>query len=188
MPLEITFTLSDQDLLHFQRIVDHARVAMDGELTPEQIETTARALIAETQRGEQPEFIAERIQKLNVVIDMINDDEWALSDEERGRVLSALAYFCDPDDLIPDHVPGLGFLDDAIYVEIVLRELNNEITLYSEFCDYRTAEEARRADRGEDVNVGRDEWLADKRAALHATMRKRRGGGSEDGRWRMRLW
>ena len=188
MPLEITFTLSDKDLARFQDVVDNARVAMDGQLSPEQIETTAKELISETQQAEQPEFIAERIRKLSVVIDMINDAEWALNDEERGRVLSALAYFCDPEDLIPDHVPGLGFLDDAIYVEIVLRELNNEITLYEEFCGFRSAEEARRAERGEDVKVGREEWLADKRAALHAKMRKRRRGKGGDGSWRMRLW
>ena len=185
MPLQITFTLSDKDLEHFQAVVDNARVAMDGELSPEQIEATAKQLIADTQQGELPEFIAERIRKLSVVIDMINDEEWALNDEERSRVLSALAYFCDPDDLIPDHVPGLGFLDDAIYVEIVLRELNNEITLYEEFCAFRAAEEERRAASGKDIKVGREEWLADKRAALHAQMRKRRRG---DGKWRMRLW
>ncbi|MFQ5609339.1 MAG: YkvA family protein [Woeseiaceae bacterium] len=188
MPLEITFTLSDEDLGHFQDIVDKARVALDGHLSHAQIEVTARKLISETREADLPEFIAVRIAKLSVVIDMINDDEWQLSDEERCRVLSALAYFCDPEDLIPDHVPGLGFLDDAIYVEIVLRELNNEVTLYEEFCQFRNVEESRRAARGKDVKVGREEWLADKRAALHAKMRKRRRGGHGNGGWRMRLW
>ena len=87
---------------------------------------------------------------------------------------------------LPDLDGPLGFLDDAIYAEIVLRELRNEISLYEEFCVYREAEEARRKARGEDVKVGRNEWLADKRAALHAKMRKRRV--AEGSRWRMRLW
>ena len=30
MPLDITFTLSDQDLEHFQGIVDKAKSAMEG--------------------------------------------------------------------------------------------------------------------------------------------------------------
>lgn len=188
MPLEITFSLSDDDLRHFQDVVDNARVAMDGRLSPEQIEVTAMNLIGETKQAELPEFIAERIAKLGIVIDMINDAEWKLSEEERNRVLSALAYFCDAEDMIPDHVPGLGFLDDAIYVEIVLRELHNEVSLYEEFCSFRSAEEKRRAALGEDVKVGREEWLADKRAALHAKMHKRRRGRRADGSWRIRLW
>lgn len=188
MPLDITFTLSDNDLGRFQAIVDKARLAVQDDRTAEQIEQAARGLIKEAGTDKLPEFIGERIAKLNVVIDMINDEEWQLSKDERRHVLSALAYLCDPEDLIPDHIPGIGFLDDAIYAEIVLGELRNEISLYGEFCAFRHAEEERRKGRGEDIKVGREEWLADKRAALHAKMRKHRLAGSSGASWRMRLW
>ena len=163
MPLDITFTLSDDDLERFQAIVDKARPAVEDDAAAEHIEQAARDLLGQTREAELPE-------------------------DERRRVLSALAYLSDPEDLIPDHIPGLGFLDDAIYAEIVLRGLRNEITLYEEFCAFREAEEARRKARGEDIKVGRDEWLADKRAALHARMRKRRVAEGGRGLWRMRLW
>ena len=186
MPLDITFTLSDQDLDHFQGIVDKAKSAMEGGESNASIEAAARQLIDDAKSTDLPEFIADRLTKLEVVINMVGDDEWQLSEEERNRVLGALVYFCDPEDLIPDHVPGLGFLDDAIYVEIVIRELSAEIESYEEFCTFRAGEEARRKDKGEDPHVEREEWLADKRAALHARMRKRRRGISGAGGWRLR--
>lgn len=186
MPLDITFMLSDSDLDHFQSIVDRAKSAIESEDNVANIEAAARQLITDAKSSDLPGFIADRLSKLEVIIDMVNDQEWQLSDDERRRVLGALVYFCDPEDLIPDHIPGLGFLDDAIYVELIIRELRAEIESYEEFVEYRAAEEKRRADQGLDTKVGREEWLADKRAALHSRMRKRRrsrvdGGGG----WRL---
>jgi uncharacterized membrane protein YkvA (DUF1232 family) len=186
MPLDITFTLSDQDLSHFQKIVDKAKTATEGGESDASIEAAARTLIDDAKSTDLPEFIADRLTKLEVVINMVGDEEWQLSEEERSRVLGALVYFCDPEDLIPDHVPGLGFLDDAIYVEIIIRELSAEIESYEEFCLFRAAEEERRKEVGEDPHVEREEWLADKRAALHARMRKRRSSHSSGKGWRLR--
>lgn len=188
MPLDITFTLSDSDLNHFQVIADKAKMAMESDENAANIEAAARQLIIDAKSTELPSFIDERLTKLEVVIDMVSDEEWQLSDAERRRVLGALVYFCDPEDLIPDHIPGLGFLDDAIYVELVIRELKSEIESYEEFVEFRSAEEQRRAAAGEDTKVGREEWLADKRATLHARMRKRRGSlaSGGNGGWRLR--
>jgi uncharacterized membrane protein YkvA (DUF1232 family) len=186
MPLDITFTLSNQDLNHFQSIVDKAKKAIAGKETHAAIEAAARQLIDDARSSELPEFISERLTKLEVVINMVGDEEWQLSEEERNRVIGALVYFCDPEDIIPDHIPGLGFLDDAIYVEIVIRELKAEIESYEEFCTFRKGEEERRKSKGQDPHVEREEWLADKRAALHAKMRKRRTSRSAEGGWRLR--
>ena len=185
MPLDITFTLSDQDLDHFQGIVDKAKSAMQQDQNAEAIEAAAKQLINDAKQGDLPNFIGDRLAKLEVIINMVSDEEWQLSDEDRSRVLGALVYFCDPEDIIPDHIPGLGFLDDAIYVELVIRELKAEIESYEEFCDFRRAEEERRKAKGEDPHVEREQWLADKRATLHAKMRKRRTSRSSGGGWRL---
>jgi uncharacterized membrane protein YkvA (DUF1232 family) len=186
MPLDITFTLSDQDHNHFQSVVDKAKKATADKESHASIEAAARQLIGDARSSDLPEFISTRLAKLEVVINMVGDEEWQLSEEERNRVIGALVYFCDPEDIIPDHIPGLGFLDDAIYVEIVIRELKAEIDSYEEFCDFRKVEEERRKSKGQDPHVEREAWLADKRASLHAKMRKRRTSRSTTGGWRLR--
>lgn len=183
MPLDITFTLSDKDLDHFQAAVDQAKAVTASKVTPEQVVAAANKLIEEARAAELPEYIASRLIRLQVIIDMLGDKEWNLGEEDRKRVIGALTYFCASDDVIPDSVPGFGYLDDAIYVELVMRELNAEVTSYEEFCKYRSSEEARRREKGLDPKVNREEWLADKRATLQATKPKSR---SATGRWRLR--
>ncbi len=81
MPLDITFTLSDQDLEHFQAIVDKAKSAMEGGQSEDQIVSAASKLIDDAKSTDLPEFIGDRLTKLQVVIDMVGDAEWRLSDE-----------------------------------------------------------------------------------------------------------
>lgn len=172
MSLRITIDLEDSDLNHFRLIMKEARKAA-GRATEEEIVAAAGRLLNQVGDGKVPAYIHERLEKLRVLIDMLHDDEWKLPEEETSRVVNALAYFSEPEDLIPDHIPGLGFLDDAIMVELVVRELRHEIEAYQDFCDFRQREEARRGRDATDP-VTRDEWLRSRRRELHSRMRRRR--------------
>ena len=68
MPLDITFTLSDQDLDHFQAIVDKAKSAMEESPSGEAIEAAAKQLIADAKDGDLPDFIGDRLAKLETII------------------------------------------------------------------------------------------------------------------------
>jgi uncharacterized membrane protein YkvA (DUF1232 family) len=106
------------------------------------------------------------------MIRMLSDLEWRLPHKDATRVLNALAYFAEPEDLIPDHIPGLGFLDDAIMIELVVRELRPEIEAYQDFCDYR----GRQPNSGD--GTSRADWLESRRKELQARMRRRRLRGA----------
>lgn len=187
MPIEITLTLTDEELQTFQQSVDKGMNVVIDETAAQKVELAAEELIGKVRALELPVYITDKLFKLQVLIDMIRDEEWQLSDEERRSIRSTLFYFLDPDDVIPDNTPGIGFLDDAIYAEIVLKALSNEVKMYEEFCQYRTAEEERRSRKGLDTHVNREDWLADKRAVLHARMRQRRSLGRSQQGWRLKL-
>ncbi len=89
-------------------------------------------------------------------------------------MLDGLAYVAEANDLVPDNVPVLGLLDDAIMLELVLRELKHEIDGYEEFDAFRRDEAARRDKPETHRPVSRSDWLQSQREALHARIRERR--------------
>ena len=170
MTLRISFELDDDDLRHFQLIMDEARRAA-SRMAPEDIVAAAENLLSEVPESGTPGFILDRLDKLRLMIRMLSDIEWRLPHSDAARVLNALAYFAEPEDLIPDHIPGLGFLDDAIMIELVVRELKHEVEAYNDFCDYRDRQS------GNGHGASRASWLDARRKELQARMRRRRRRG-----------
>ena len=178
MSLSITIDLSEADLAHFQEVVKRAQDGV-GTKTPREITDAASLLLKEADGKEVPEFIGQRLQKLSCLINMVHDEGWALSDEDKQRVLTALMYFADPKDVIPDSIPVVGLLDDAIMIELCVRELKHEVDAYLDFCSFRTNEAE---GRGLDISsVGRAEWLEERRIELQERMRRRRTGSYAGG-------
>ncbi len=184
MSISLNFELNDRDLEHFRSAMASAAKAAEGKPDAEIVDCAAK-LLTEAQGRELPDFIMQRLLRVDDMIAMVRDEAWALDGEDRQRVLSALAYFCDPDDVIPDHAPVLGYLDDAIMIELSVRELQHELDAYDEFCEYR---EGQAEIRGLEADkVGRTEWLAARRDELVERMHRRRertmgaGYGSSSG-------
>ncbi|MEL0174197.1 MAG: DUF1232 domain-containing protein [bacterium] len=50
-----------------------------------------------------------------------------LTDSIKRRILFALSYFCDSNDDIPDVVPEIGYLDDAVVVRWVIESIGREL-------------------------------------------------------------
>ena len=167
MSLEVAFKLSEEDLTYFRNVMKNAQVsaciADETEIVAE-----AQKLLDSVDRGSEPKFVQERLSKLQSLINMLDDPEWPLEDDERTDVVSALTYFYHAEDLIPDDIPVLGFIDDAIMIELVIRELKDEIDAFEDFCEFRDTEEQVRG-----LEVSRDEWLVARRRELMGRMRER---------------
>ena len=163
--MKISFELSDKDLRYFRSVLQKVRKGRNAE-NENVVLDEASKLLDEVKRTDAPQFIRHRIEQLHKLIDMLEDKDWRLEGADRKRVLNALAYFADPDDLIPDRVPGLGYLDDAIMVELVVRDLKHEIEAFDAFVDYRKQKRRERA--------ATPEGLEHRRESLQGRMRRRR--------------
>lgn len=172
MTLEVTFELDDSDLAHlrdvFEKALADTRVTDASELAE-----GARALVHKDLAANPPGFVRKRLESLGKLAEMVEDTAWQLPAEERERTLKVLAYFVSPEDVIPDSIPGLGLLDDAIATELLLCGLRHEIEAYDEFCQFRDAERQRRANEGRPTDITKEDWLADRRSTLHSRMRSR---------------
>ena len=170
MPLAISFELSDRDLEHFNAAIKAARDSA-GNKPADEIIAAAGKLLEDSNKVELPDFIAARLVQLDSLIAMVRDVGWSLNDEDRQHVLSALVYFADPTDIIPDNIPVLGYFDDAIAIELCVRELKHEMEAYEEFCEFRENEARRRGVSAD--QVGSADWLADRRQELQDRMHRR---------------
>ena len=173
MGMRISIDLDDDDLKHFRLIMRQARHSSLHRL-PEDIVASAERLLKTVDKEKTPGFINQRLGKLEVMIDMLTDHEWRLPEKDTARVLNALAYFTDPEDLIPDDVPGIGLLDDAIMIELVVRELKHEIDAYEDFCRFRRDHSGSRGIKAKTTDLSREKWLDSRRKALQERMRRRR--------------
>ena len=185
MSLRVAFDLEETDLEYFRSVMKRAGESVRS-TSEDDVVSQAEAMIDNVKSTELPLFAAQRIDRVGCLIEMLRDDEWRLSGGERNNVVTALAYFAEPKDVIPDDVPVLGYIDDAIMIELITRELKHELEAFDDFRRYRREE----ASRNRDPNVTRDDWLAAKRRELHQRMRRRRNSRSPRyaGRTRVRLF
>lgn len=171
--LKVEFELSEADLDFFRARLAKARNARVADDEAVILEGVA-AMTKQAMASNPPVFVRQRIEQLGPLTAMLKDADWRLAGEDRKRVLDALAYFADPDDLIPDSTPGIGYIDDAIMIELVANALAPELEAYDDFVAHR-----------EELAAGAEDLpsLDDARAVMQSRMRRRRSRSRAGGSW-----
>jgi uncharacterized membrane protein YkvA (DUF1232 family) len=175
MTITISFELSESDLEHFRSMMKTA-ISNTQSYSEEVILEKATALCDEMEQAEIPEFVEQRLKSLQTLIQAVQDEEWQTPEDEKSDILMSLAYFAEPQDLVPDHIPGMGYVDDAIMIELVIQDMSLDLEAYAEFCEFRKTEESR---RGDSANVNRESWLEAKRTELRSRLRRNRSRNSK---------
>jgi uncharacterized membrane protein YkvA (DUF1232 family) len=182
MSLKLTFELTDRDLDFFREALKQSRAAVrDAEET--EIIDAIRDVLDEIRSNEPlPDFVEQRIPTLEAMIQMLLDEEWQLPADDREHLLATFVYFADPEDILPDDIPVIGYLDDVIMIELVVRELQHVRDAYEDFCDFRDNYD-KTFGTGHDAAVRRDR-IDKKRQQLHQRMKRR----SKSNKGRAKLW
>jgi uncharacterized membrane protein YkvA (DUF1232 family) len=140
---KVTFTLDEADAEYFRSLYRQAKRGAKG-LEADQVIADARGIVKDVRASKKtPPFVLKAVEVLTDLVDLIQDEDYAAPKKVRDEVLAGLAYFSNPEDLIPDHIPGLGFLDDAIMVKFIEEEFKHELWGYRRFRKLRDESEQR---------------------------------------------
>lgn len=140
---KVVFTLEEEDVAYYRSLYKQTRKGAK-EVEPAEILAEAREIVHRVRSNKKtPSFVTEAIDVLADLVDLIQDPDYGAPSPVRESVLGALAYFANPEDLVPDHVPGIGFLDDAIMIRFVEEEFEHELWGFRKFRKLRDRAEQR---------------------------------------------
>jgi uncharacterized membrane protein YkvA (DUF1232 family) len=169
--MKLSFELTEKDLRYFRTALKQSRNAVRYAEESEIIDAI-RDVLRDIQSNEPlPDFVASRIPVIEMLIEMLVDVEWKLPKSDRERLLAVFMYFGDPEDILPDEIPVIGYLDDVIIVELVIRELKHVLEAYEDFCRFRKKFDT---EHGETVDGAiRRDRIDRRRQQLHQRMKRR---------------
>jgi len=70
---------------------------------------------------------------VKLLFKMMEDPRFSLQGSSLATIGGALAYVVLPTDLVPDFIPMLGWIDDALVVKLVMDSAKSEISRYRNF-------------------------------------------------------
>ncbi|GAB3353907.1 hypothetical protein [Lysobacter tyrosinilyticus] len=151
--------LSGPAVARFDELV-HDLYADAARVDPERLQQLAAWLLSLPEEEAQHE-LDSRLQRMDDLRAMLVDEAWDCEDATRMRINKLLAYVDRTDDLIPDSLPLLGFLDDVLLIELAWPAFAEEVNEYLDFCDYRKKERPSGTPEQQ-----RDAWLRDRLAEI----------------------
>jgi uncharacterized membrane protein YkvA (DUF1232 family) len=169
--MRITFELESADLERFHSAFDRAR-RLAAEAEEIDIVDAAKQALDAICLDRIPGYVRKRLVHVQRLILMIEDSDWNMPMPDRAEALAALAYFSDPDDLIPDHIEVIGLIDDAIMLELLARRMRHVLHAYRQFCLFRKALAPASEGRSGRAVMARE--LAGYRASLVEELKNRR--------------
>jgi uncharacterized membrane protein YkvA (DUF1232 family) len=100
------------------------------DIRPEhEAEVRSRFTWAET-RARARGAAEDLLESVRTLWKMLTDPDFVVSWETKSWIVAALVYFISPADVIPDVIPGLGYIDDATVVAWCLHQVAEEVVRY----------------------------------------------------------
>lgn len=107
------------------------------------------------------DVLERRLQRIDELRMMLLDPDWDAHPAMAARLRKLLDYIDRDDDLIADHEPLLGLLDDVLLIELAWPAFADEAEEYLDFSAYRAEEHP--TGSGDDQRAA---WIRDRLAEI----------------------
>ena len=84
-------------------------------------------------------WINTLLDRVRTIYGMLRDRDYRISVRTKALVGAALVYFVLPTDIVPDFIPGIGYIDDALVLSTLWKMIGEEIDAYLGFKGSRSA-------------------------------------------------
>ncbi|TWI04928.1 uncharacterized protein DUF1232 [Luteimonas cucumeris] len=149
--------LANGALRHFREVA--------GALQPDQpvpdvdaIASAARTLAHQFDGMRDAPCIRLRLRCLAAMRAMAAERDWELDAVQQRRIALVAGYAANQDSLIPDAVPVIGHLDDAVLVDLAWPSIRLDLENYLDFRRLRAEEAMLLGVRPHEVRYDRQTW------------------------------
>ena len=122
MNISKIFELTDEDKAKYQLMIDKIDLSKSSEI----INTLNSKLDNLIDLKKLNSIETDLIKDVSVLLNIYQTYP-DLTDSIKRRIIFAISYFCNSDDDIPDIVPEIGYLDDAVVARWVIESIGKEL-------------------------------------------------------------
>ncbi|MEP6484207.1 MAG: hypothetical protein ABJB01_07140 [Rudaea sp.] len=176
-PSVVTLELTEGDLQRFNSAVRLFAPSHSG-FSADQIAGAARRVLRASAKGQDSTFIKVRMRRGGEVRAALDDRQWDIAEPVEKSMRALVDYLDDRHGLIPNDVPIVGLLDDAILIDVAMDSLRTELDEYADFCRFRTSEAGRQGVFISVVDINREQWMTERKLERQLEQQLRRVRGS----------
>ena len=122
MNISKIFELTDEDKAKYQIIIDKIDLSKSSDV----INNLNSKLDSIVDSKKLNSIETDLIKNVSVLLNIYQTYP-DLTDSIRKRIIFAISYFCDTNDDIPDLVPQIGYLDDAVVAKWVVDSIGKDL-------------------------------------------------------------
>jgi hypothetical protein len=119
------------------------------------------------------DVLDRRLGRIEQLRAMLRDPDWDTDEPLRSRLIKLFGYIDRDDDLIDDHEPLIGLLDDVLLIELAWPVFAEEADEYLDFCAWRDDEHP--VGSGDEQRTA---WVRDRTAEIALWQHQLRVGDS----------